>query len=111
MFRAKTVKRGNKKTNPVTGPITPASNSTGNASASVNAPVNASVNVSASTSILDNANAPVVVAPVKSEITTESMLSALLDAESKNAVHRPWLRLERGIRMRLLRAFVEKQVD
>jgi hypothetical protein len=39
------------------------------------------------------------------------MLSALLDAESKNAVHRPWLRLERGVRMRLLRAFVEKQKD
>jgi hypothetical protein len=39
------------------------------------------------------------------------MLSALLDAESKVAVHRPWLRLERGLRMRLFRAYVEKQRD
>ena len=42
-------------------------------------------------------------------MSTESMLSALLDAESKSAVHRPWLRLERGTRMRLLRSYVEKQ--
>jgi hypothetical protein len=39
------------------------------------------------------------------------MLSALLDAESKAAVHKPWLRLERGLRMRLLRAYVERQKE
>ena len=90
MFRAKTVKRGQKKTNP-TGPITPVANST---AVTVQVPV---LDISGS--------------PIKQEITTETMLSALLDAESKNAVHKPWLRLERGVRMRLLRAFVETQKD
>lgn len=53
----------------------------------------------------------VIVAPVSNAQTTETMLTALLDAESKVAVHRPWLRLERGLRMRLLRAYVEKQTE
>ena len=49
--------------------------------------------------------------PVSNAQNTETMLTALLDAESKIAVHRPWLRLERGLRMRLMRAYVEKQTD
>jgi len=53
----------------------------------------------------------VAIVPVSNAQTTETMLTALLDAESKVAVHRPWLRLERGLRMRLLRAFVEKQTE
>jgi hypothetical protein len=53
----------------------------------------------------------VVIVPVSNAQNTETMLTALLDAESKIAVHRPWLRLERGLRMRLLRAYVEKQTD
>ena len=44
-------------------------------------------------------------------LSTEHALSALLDAESKSAVHKPWLRLERGLRMRLLRAYVDKQTE
>ena len=44
-------------------------------------------------------------------ISTENALSALLDAESKVSYQRPWLRLERGIRMRLLRAYVDKRED
>jgi len=96
MFRARqTVKRGQKTKNPVTGPITP---------------VSVSQQADVSGSLMPAAIVPVQ-EPIKQEITTESMLSALLDAESKNAVHRPWLRLERGVRMRLLRAFVEKQKD
>jgi hypothetical protein len=53
----------------------------------------------------------VAIVPVSNAQTTETMLTALLDAESKVAVHRPWLRLERGLRMRLMRAFVEKQTE
>jgi hypothetical protein len=99
MFRAKTVKRGNKKSSTVSGPITPASN-----------PISNFVELSGNTIAV--VSEKVLVLPVaKQEITTESMLSALLDAESKNAVHRPWLRLERGLRMRLLRAYVEKQKE
>ena len=44
-------------------------------------------------------------------VSTENMLSALLDAESEAAIHRPWLRLERGLRMRLLRTYVESQTE
>jgi hypothetical protein len=96
MFRARqTVKRGQKQKNPVAGPITP-----------VSANQYADLSGSPTTAIIVQE-----LTPVKQEITTESMLSALLDAESKNAVHKPWLRLERGVRMRLLRAFVEKQKD
>jgi len=94
MFRTKTVKRGNKKSNLVTGPITPASNSP---------PV--------TTGVVAPVLEPTPTPSVRTEVTTESMLSALLDAESKNAVHRPWLRLERGIRMRLLRSYVEKKTE
>lgn len=93
MFRSKTVKRGQKKPTPVTGPITP---------------VSASTTINVVNNVSDISGSAVI---PKQEISTESMLSALLDAESKNAVHRPWLRLERGVRMRLLRAFVEKQKD
>jgi len=57
---------------------------------------------------IDLSGSPV---PNTNVVTTETMLSVLLDAESKAAVHKPWLRLERGLRMRLLRAYVEKQVE
>ena len=40
-------------------------------------------------------------------MTTESILNALFNAESKVSGLRPWLRVDRGTRMRLLRAFVE----
>jgi hypothetical protein len=83
MFRAKTVKRSSRKT------------STG-----TTAPV-ATTDVSGNVIIEPRANT--------NAVSTETMLSALLDAESKMAVHRPWLRLERGTRMRLMRAYVEKQ--
>lgn len=99
MFRAKTVKRGNKKSGTVSGPITPASN-----------PISNFVELSGNT--IGVVSEKVIVMPVaRQEITTESMLSALLDAESKNAVHRPWLRLERGVRMRLMRAYVDKKTE
>jgi hypothetical protein len=106
MFRAKTVKRGAKKTSSVSGPITPSSN-----------PIAATVSTVSTVSTVDVSGSvfvevPVVKDPVaKQELTTESMLLALLDAESKNAVHRPWLRLERGIRMRLLRSYVDKKTE
>jgi hypothetical protein len=86
MFRARTAKRGAKPTRPA--------------------------------SVADISGASTIIIPPSttvernnSAISTESMLSALLDAESKAAVHRPWLRLERGLRMRLLRAYVEKQKE
>ena len=100
MFRAKTVKRGGKKATSVSGPITPSSNP-------IVAPAIVS-DVSGSVFVEVPAVKDVV---AKQELTTESMLLALLDAESKNAVHRPWLRLERGIRMRLLRSYVDKKVE
>ena len=99
MFRAKTVKRGAKKTTSVSGPITPVSNPI----------VSNSIN-DLSGSVFVEIEKPKS-QEVKQELTTETMLNALLDAESKNAVHRPWLRLERGIRMRLLRSFVDKRVE
>ena len=57
--------------------------------------------------------APVVVVNQRNNtvVNTETFFSALLDAESKAAVHRPWLRIERGLRMRLLRAYVERRTD
>lgn len=91
MFRAKTAKRSSvKKTS---NPITPANSSV------VTADISGAV--------------PVTTMPERNSnvVNTETMLSALLDAESKSAVHRPWLRLERGLRMRLLRAYVERQVE
>jgi hypothetical protein len=77
------------------------------------------------TAPVDLSGAPIVVAPVvenekpaiivnqrnNTVVNTETFFSALLDAESKAAVHRPWLRIERGLRMRLLRAYVERRVD
>jgi hypothetical protein len=47
----------------------------------------------------------------KKEISTESMLSALHNAELKISKQRPWLRIDRGIRIKLLRAFTEKKTD
>lgn len=44
-------------------------------------------------------------------LRTENALSILLNAESQVSHQRPWLRLERGIRMRLLRAYVDKRED
>jgi hypothetical protein len=90
MFRAKTVKRTPvKKT--TSGPITP----TG-------------IHI-----INDISGTPHIELQTRNThlVSTESMLSALLDAESKTAVLKPWLRLERGLRMRLLRTFVENQKD
>jgi hypothetical protein len=49
--------------------------------------------------------------PPRQELSTESMLSALLDAESKSSSALPWLRLDRGFRMKLLRAYIEKLTD
>lgn len=88
MFRAKTVKRTNKKPTATNTDIS-----------------GASVSVSAATTTTNT------VERNSNVLSTENALSALLDAESKSAVHRPWLRLERGLRMRLLRAYVDKQVD
>jgi hypothetical protein len=89
MFRSKTVKRGSKKNTSTISPITPSN-------------------------IIDISGTPV--APVKAdlprqELSTESMLSALLDAESKSSSALPWLRLDRGFRMKLLRAYIEKLTD
>jgi len=84
MFRAKTAKRGVRSTRP-----------------SAAADISGAVIVQSSTTVERNSNA----------VSTESMLNDLLNAESAAAVHRPWLRLERGLRMRLLRAYVEKQKD
>ena len=98
MFRAKT-KRGAKKATSASGPITPSSN-----------PIVTNLVSDLSGSVFVEIEKPKVL-EVKQELTTESMLTALLDAESKNAVHRPWLRLERGIRMRLLRSYVDKKVE
>jgi hypothetical protein len=81
MFRAKTVKRTNKK---------PATTTT------INDISGASVSVATTTSNTVERNSNV--------LSTENALSALLDAESKSAVHRPWLRLERGLRRLLIRA-------
>jgi hypothetical protein len=88
MFRAKTVKRSASKKNTNNGPITPSGIHT----------------------IIDLSGAHHVELQARNSnlVSTESMLSALLDAESKTAVLKPWLRLERGLRMRLLRSYVEK---
>lgn len=99
MFRAKTVKRGAKKTSSVSGPITPSSN-----------PIVTNIISDLSGSVFVEVEKPRP-QETRQELTTESMLNALLDAESKNAVHRPWLRLERGIRMRLLRSYVDKKTE
>jgi len=102
MFRAKTKKATSKKNSNVSGPITP-----------IKAPV-APVDVSGAPVIPEVVDdKPVVVVNQRNNtvVNTETFFSALLDAESKAAVHRPWLRIERGLRMRLLRAYVEKRTD
>jgi len=130
MFRAKTVKRGSKKLS--SNPITPSPITIVEPKAAGAAPVPASAPVEQLTTETQH-NEPVPNLLVQTEptvskapesnrvqqasdrnsnaVNTENMLSVLLDAESKAAVHRPWLRLERGLRMRLLRAFVEKYKD
>lgn len=100
MFRAKTAKRpSSKKMNNVSGPITPVSGPT------LSVPLaNASV-------LIRDVSGTVVEMPIRNSnlVSTENMLSALLDAESKTAVLKPWLRLERGLRMRLLRVYVDNR--
>jgi len=95
MFRSKTAKRGSgssKKNTLVITPITPANMS----------------DISGNPKVADMPK----VEPVKPvEISTESMLSALLDAESRNNSTAPWLRLDRGYRMKLLRSYIEKLPD
>lgn len=92
IFRSKTVKRGSKKNSATISPITPSN-------------------------IIDISGAPqATVKPVlavlpRQELSTESMLSALLDAESKTSSALPWLRLDRGFRMKLLRAYMDKLTD
>ena len=92
MFRAKTVKRTIKKPAATNTDISGVSAVTTSASAS---------GMTTTNTVERNSNV----------LSTENALSALLDAESKSAVHRPWLRLERGMRMRLLRAYVDKQTE
>jgi len=122
MFRAKTVKRGSKKIS--SNPITPASVVVDTKPVIDEQPKVEPV-VGATEPVPNLLPLPAAAVPVPTKlpesshvqqasdrnsnaVNTENMLSKLLDAESKSAVHRPWLRLERGLRMRLLRAFVEK---
>jgi len=93
MFRSKTAKRGSKKNNLPVSPITP---------------INPSEPPKSQPFIPE---LPQVVQPVKKELSTESMLSALLDADSKTNTTLPWLRVDRGVRIKLLRAYVEKMTD
>ena len=128
MFRTnKTAKRvGAKKNNNVSGPITPASASASAPAPATTTTLTAAVINDVSGGVLEaiarqetppveaTAAAAAVASPGERNsnlVSTETMLSALLDAESKAAVFRPWLRLERGLRMRLLRAYVEKQKE
>jgi hypothetical protein len=127
MFRAKTVKRGNKKLS--SNPITPASvivdtkvvdeqpkvePVSGAATEPVpnllplSLPLPAPLHAPIPTKLPESSHVQQASDRNSNAVNTENMLSKLLDAESKSAVHRPWLRLERGLRMRLLRAFVEK---
>jgi hypothetical protein len=99
MFRAKTAKRSSSKKNQtnVSGPITPVGmNDISGGAIAKNIIVTTTV-ATASASV--------------GHVSTESMLNTLLDAESSSAVLRPWLRLERGTRMRLLRSFVDAKHD
>jgi hypothetical protein len=87
MLRTRTIRKTTKKTSPLSLDTTPLPN---------------------------NVEVPVVVpivVEINKEMTTESMLSALHSAESKTAAQRPWLRLERGVRMKLLRSFTDKKAD
>lgn len=102
MFRAKTAKRtSSKKMNNISGPITP-----------VSAPTT-SIPTANTSVLLHDLSGTVVEMPIRNSnlVSTENMLSALLDAESKTAVLKPWLRLERGLRMRLLRVYVDNRRD
>jgi hypothetical protein len=124
MFRAKTNKRSTAKKNAnVSGPITPIKTISAAPLPAVQLPVtplptDLSGNNVTSTD-LTISTAPVFVEkpliPVNQRnttvVNTETFFSALLDAESKAAVHRPWLRIERGLRMRLLRVYVDKRTD
>lgn len=93
MFRSKTVKRGSKKNTTATSPITPS-------------------NINDISGGLVACQVPVAKTELpRQELSTESMLSALLDAESKTSSSQPWLRLDRGFRMKLLRAYIEKLTD
>jgi hypothetical protein len=103
MFRAKTKKSTSKKNTNVSGPITP-----GPAPIKVEAVVDVSGAVAP---IIEAIKAPEIIPRNTTISNTETFFSALLDAESKSAVHKPWLRLERGLRMRLLRTYVEKRGD
>jgi len=91
MLRARTAKKTTKKTTPLSLDTTPM--------------------IQVSQESVDEPKLEVPIVDIKKEISTESMLSALHDAENKKAVQRPWLRLERGIRMKLLRAFTEKKTE
>ena len=107
MFRAKTAKRtSSKKMNNVSGPITPVSAPTATTAAAA-----AAATATTAPILINEATGTIVEMPARNSnlVSTETMLSALLDAESKTAVLKPWLRLERGLRMRLLRAYVENQ--
>jgi hypothetical protein len=125
MFRAKTKKATSKKNSNVSGPITPIKNNTltkvdtavatatdvsGNIVHDVSG-----VNVAPVTALTALTAATATTVPVNQRNNTvmnaDRFFSDLLDAESKSAVHRPWLRLERGIRMKLLRSYVEKRTD
>lgn len=101
MFRAKTKKATSKKNSNVSGPITPIKT----------VPVDLSGAPVAAPVVPDDKPVVVVNQRNNTVVNTETFFSALLDAESKAAVHRPWLRIERGLRMRLLRAYVERRGD
>ena len=106
MFRAKTKKATSKKNSNVSGPITPIKTTPA-------APVDLSGAAVTSVAPMVQEDKPTVIVNQRNNtvVNTETFFSALLDAESKAAVHRPWLRIERGLRMRLLRAYVERRAD
>jgi len=130
MFRAKTKKSASKKNSNVSGPITPIKNNmvtkvetvaptaaaTAASATDVSGnPVNdvSGVEISTVTALTASTAPTAPTVPVNQRNNTvmnaDRFFSDLLDAESKSAVHRPWLRLERGIRMKLLRLYVEKR--
>lgn len=95
MLRARTVKKTTKKTTPLSLDTSPISQ----------------MLMGPSETVIVEPKIDIVVVEPKKEFSTESMLSALHDAENKKAIQRPWLRLERGIRMKLLRAYTEKKTE
>lgn len=115
MFRAKTKKATSKKNSNVSGPITPIKNTV---SVPTVFPVEGQSDVSGAEIMPVLIQAPVIPTPIvpvnqrnNTVMNADRFFSDLLDAESKSAVHRPWLRLERGLRMKLLRSYVEKLPD